>query len=73
MKYLWYKLLSIIFPTNTETVVQVVKVVTLTKDQFDKLENQLPNSLISSTNDSAEFKLGVQHALRTLRKGFVAE
>ncbi len=72
MKYLYYKFIGLFYKEPVETKVEVVKVMTLLPEQMAKLEAQLPNSLITSQADSAEFKLGVQHALNVLRKGFVA-
>lgn len=66
---------SLFTKTKKEEVKEVVvQVYTLTPTQYSKLEALLPNSKVSPSDSSevVAHKLGVQQALETIRKGFVA-
>lgn len=73
--YYWY-MIKQFFTKKVEVTVVVEKqvVTTLHADQFKKLEASLPNTMVTSTDDvvTAAHKLGVQHALNALRRGFTS-
>lgn len=51
--------------------VEVRQAVRLTTEEYEKLEKILPNTSPPSTADEYAYRLGVQHALKVLREGFV--
>lgn len=74
--YYFIQFIKSLFSRNKKEEVKevVVQVYTLTPTQYSKLEALLPNCRVSPS-DNAEVvahKLGVQLALETIRKGFVA-